>query len=967
MKQPTEQTYVALDLEMTGLDEDDEIIEIGAVKFQGETVLETFSQLIKPRAPLSLKITRITGISSDDLASAPRFSEVAPDLVRFLGNYPLVGHYVGNDMTLLQTHGIHVPQPIYDTFELATLLISRVPAYKLTTLTEFLGIPYQEAHRALNDADMTRQVFLRLLQQVDALNISDLAMVNRLMQQTAWPIASLFAEKERSKTRQAFAVDAPTPGGAKTSAEMPLWGKPTQRQEGADHRPLRPTGSTEPLNLNAIEAFFSPEGGMGRIFEGYEQRPQQVQMARAVGESFNTSETLLVEAGTGTGKSMAYLVPAAFFARHRGERVIVSTNTINLQDQLFFKDIPDLQRIMSKAERRSDGSPPFTAALLKGRSNYLCLRRYDGLLSEETLKPEEAQLLLKVQFWLPGTTSGDGSSEILMVGKERLAWSRINVPVDTCTGIHCPHFSECFFFKARREAETTHLVIVNHALLLSDLTIQYQVLPEYDHVIIDEAHNIETVATDQFSFAVDQAALLQFFDSLVLVGGGANPVSGLLSEIPAAFQERAEAIGEGPREVLQQTIEEMSAVLERAREATTKIFRGLNDFLREEIADQDQSYAFENLYDIRYRITPAVRQKPEWATVERTWDSLSDTLTRISEQLGRVETLLNDAEEYDLPKYEELLLRVQSLKRYATDVRVQMQHLMLGSEENIVWLSLNQVSAVLTIHAAPLGVDELLRTQLFEQKKTTILTSATLSVNGSFEFVRSRLGVVEPEELQLESPFNYEQQALIYIPNDIPEPTQRGYQEQMEAILIQLGIATGGRTLALFTSNSTLRKTIGGIQEMLEAEDIVVLGQGVDGSRRALLERFKDEPRTLLLGTSSFWEGVDIVGDTLSVLAITRLPFSVPSDPVFAARSEQFSNPFFQYTLPLSILRFKQGFGRLIRSKDDRGVVVVLDRRLLTKKYGSLFLQSLPPTCVREGPARYLSRLIPRFLAGHAS
>jgi DNA polymerase-3 subunit epsilon/ATP-dependent DNA helicase DinG len=991
-----ESIFVALDLEMTGLEVgEDEIIEVGAVKFQGREVLETFSSLVRPRRSLPLKITRITGINAADLAGAPSFNDIAPDLARFIKSYPLVGHSFDRDLGMLRAQGMSLPQTVYDTFALATLLLPRIVGYKLGSLAEHFGISHPDAHRALNDADVTRQVFLSLLDSIAALELPDLAEMIRLAEKIDWSLHELLGDIRRYRLKHAFAVDEPIraeqPDGAQEQDLGPLWGGDEtalaeHAARGDTHHPLKPTGTTAALDLERVAAFFAPDGAISRVFRAYEQRPQQVEMSRATAEAFNEGKVLLVEAGTGTGKSMAYLVPSALFAMQRGERVVISTNTINLQDQLYFKDIPDLQRIMQAAGRRAQSKPassngdsftveaevgpameptaePFTAALLKGRSNYLCLRRYRGLRSAENIQPDEARLLLKVQFWLPTTISGD-SSELLLTERERAAWSQVNVPADTCIGHHCPDFQRCFFFKARRKAESVHLLVVNHALLLADLVAQSRVLPPYDHLIIDEAHNLEEVATDQFSFAIDQALLLQFLDSLFLEGGE-KVVSGLLSELPARLREAA------PPPTLitavERAIGDMLPAIERSREATSACFHALVFFVNQEIETNESNYASERLYDVRLRLTPAMRRKAEWETVEHAWDNLSLSLAAIGDGLGKLEAILLELDADDIPDYNELLLRVQSVQRYATEVRVETGHIVFGDEEDIYWITQNRLRSTLTLHAAPLSVADMLQANLFEQKCTTALTSATLSIGDSLEFVKSRLGLADTEELVLESPFDYEQQALVFIPNDIPEPNQRGYQQGVEETLIQLGAATGGRTLALFTSNSAIRRTIEGIQEALEDQDIVVLGQGVDGSRKTLLERFKECPRTILLGTSSFWEGVDIVGDALSVLVIAKLPFSVPSDPIFAARSEQFTDPFLQYTVPQSILRFKQGFGRLIRSKEDRGVVVVLDKRLLTKKYGMLFLQSLPSTSVREGSMRQLPQVVARFLGQPAS
>lgn len=335
----------------------------------------------------------------------------------------------------------------------------------------------------------------------------------------------------------------------------------------------------------------------------------------------------------------------------------------------------------------------------------------------------------------------------------------------------------------------------------------------------------------------------------------------------------------------------------------------------------------------------------------------------IADGLGKLEALLGELKDAELLDYDALLLRVQSLRRFSEDVRTNMGYIILGgNDELITWLSHDRMRDTLVLSSAPLSVAELLRTNLFEQKASTILASATLSVAGDFEYVKERIGLHEPTELMLESPFDYTKQSLVYIPQDIPEPNQKGYQPALEEALIALCTATGGRTLVLFTANSALRQTYRAIQEPLEAQEIAVLGQGIDGSRRALLERFKESPRTVLLGTTSFWEGVDVVGDALSVLVIAKLPFSVPTDPIFAARSEGFADPFHEFGVPQSILRFKQGFGRLIRSKEDHGVVAVLDKRLLTKKYGQQFLDSLPHTLVRTGPIKQLPLLAARFL-----
>lgn len=951
--QGMDRIYVAIDVETTGLEPGvDEIIEVAAVRFQGDEVVETFQQLVKPRHSLPLKVARLTGITAEMVVDAPKFSSVAPELSRFVKSYPLVGHSVGFDLRMLQAQGMALPQPAYDTFELATLLMPKAPAYRLSAITAALGLQHDEAHRALSDAHATRMLFLHLLRRIDAMSLDEIAEIIRLTQRIEWRPRELFEEAQRAKARVVFIE--PRRAWPETSAGGDS--DDTQHTTLKTHIPLKPTGDDRPIDIAAVRQFFAPDGPLGQAFPGYEQRAQQVAMAQSVAAALNNGDALMVEAGTGTGKGLAYLVPAAMFAAQRGQRVVVSTNTINLQDQLYFKDIPALQGIMAGGSAGERGSPadppPFTAALLKGRGNYLCLKRYKDMRRDGRLLADDVRALLKVQLWLPTTATGD-KAELMFVEREGAAWGRISAAFEGCPGPKCADFNDCFYFKARKQAEAAHLVVVNHALLLADVIVETDVIPRYDHLVLDEAHNLEDVATDQFSFNVDQEGLIAFLDSLYQEGGQ-HIVGGLLSELPVVLQESAATKSDMERAGA--AAEQIRPAVTRARDAVYDCFNRLAAFvLREAEATQ---------YDSRLRITPAIRKREEWAAVERAWENLSLHLAAIGEGLGRLDALLSGMKDAELAEYESLLLRVQALARYATTARVNIGHIIVGGEEQLVtWITHDRQKDALTLSAAPLSVAELLRAGLFEQKNASVLTSATLSVAGGFGYVQERIGLGEPEELHLDSPFDYERQAFVYIPNDIPEPNQgHAYQRMVEETITALAQASEGRMLALFTSNSALKQTYRAIQEPLEDAGIAVLGQGLDGSRRSVLERFKEFPRTVLLGTTSFWEGVDVVGDALSVLVIAKLPFSVPNDPVFAARSEGLADSFNEYAVPQAILRFKQGFGRLIRSRDDRGVVAVLDKRLVSKKYGQLFLNSLPPAMVRSGSVKRLPELTARFL-----
>lgn len=936
--------FVAIDVETTGLEAGtDEIIEVAAVKFRETEVLETFQRLVRPRHSLPIKIAQLTGINADDLETALPFHHVAPDFVRFVKSYPIIGHSVGFDVRMLGAQGLKLAQTSYDTFELATLLLPGQPSYNLGALAASLNIPHPDAHRALADADVSRQLFVNLLQRIGRLDDATLNEIVSLSKMTEWSPRILFETIARE--RAFTALNRPLSAAANEPQSLGVaW-------RGV--KPLEPTNRSTTLDLEQVKTFFAPDGPLNQAFPGYEQRKEQLDMTLAVATAFNESSTLVVEAPTGTGKSMAYLVPAARFAAERGQRVVVSTNTINLQDQLFFKDIPALQHVIDTSVIRDTGVDvePFTAALLKGRGNYLCLYRY-GKLRRQEPTPEQARALIKIGLWAKDTQTGDRAELALDEGESRV-WSDVNVTVDTCTGPRCPEFERCFFFNARRSAEAAHLIVVNHALLLSDVRADNQVLPRYDHVIIDEAHHLEDVATDQLGWSLDQATLLHFFDEL-WHSGGVRLLSGILSELPNYFKNSAAT----PQDL--DRAEGFAAAIrpqvDRARQATYELWRQLRNCI--------ERLSKENGYEQRLRLTAQARKAPLWATTQQAWENVMLPLADIGKGLAALEGHIRTLEGAGLNEYDELLLRLGMMANWAIDTAIAGARVIYGDDEGIQWLAFDRQREILRLHDAPLHVGPLLESKLFAAKETVVLASATLSIDGSFDYVKQRLGLdaAPIDEIQLDSPFDYQRSTLLYLPNDMPEPSERTYQRALEDALIDLATATGGRMLALFTSNTALRQTYRAIQEPLEDQEIVVLGQGLDGSRRSLLQRFKEHPRAVLLGTSSFWEGVDIVGDALSVLVITKLPFAVPSDPVFAARSELFDDAFTSYAVPQSILKFKQGFGRLIRSKEDRGVVAVLDRRLLTKRYGKLFLGSLPHCTTQQGPLKNMPLAAARWL-----
>ncbi len=936
-------TYVSLDLETTGLDPDhDAIIEIGAVKFRDEKVLDTFSTLVRPDRAIPYRIERLTGIRQEDTDEAPSVSSSVEHLARFLEDYPIIGHNISFDLGFLRRRGLLLANESIDTFELAGIMVPHAARYSLSRLAEELGIPADGAHRALADAHTTRKLFLALLQRAARLDIDTIEEINGLVQGSKWPLARVFLDLARQKARTAFTGSIREQLAAKGALGEDVSGPIFAAI--AERAPLEPSLEPQPLDVASLAATFEEGGLIAQEFPGYEYRPQQVEMMLRVSEAFNEGQYLLVEAGTGTGKSLAYLLPAAHFAATNARHVVISTNTINLQDQLFLKDIPDLQRFLSFEVK---------AALLKGRANYLCPRRLAALRRKHDLTVDEIRVLAKILVWLPGTTTGD-RTELNLQGDENLIWSRLSAEDESCNPELCSHIGNCFFYRARQRADEAHLIVVNHSLLLSNVLSENRILPRYQHLIIDEAHHLEDVTTRQLSFEVSQARMLGLLSELSHKAG--NKTSGLLRELPGRL--RGSGVPARIQRELQEYLEQADQEVDQARRRVYNFFTALSLFL-------DEYQRAGSQYDQRIRLTDGLRVQPSWSDVEIAWDSLAEGLRGLEERLDYLYKNLTGLEDARIEEYDDLVHELSGKLHQVREVVDQTEAIIAQPvAEGIYWASIGAQDQTITLRAAPLDVGGELENRLYHDKECLILTSATLSAGSDCRYIRERLNLWAADELVIGSPFDFESSTLLYIPTDMPEPGQSYYQRSVEQVLSELGQATRGRTMVLFTSYSQLRSTYRAISRPLGEEGIAVLGQGIDGSRHNLLSNLKANPETVILGTRSYWEGVDVVGEALSCLAIARLPFPVPDDPIFAARSETFDDPFNQFAVPQAILRFRQGFGRLIRSKTDRGVVVLLDKRVLTRSYGGAFLEAIPTCTVRQGSIQDLPLAAARWIAG---
>ncbi len=721
------------------------------------------------------------------------------------------------------------------------------------------------------------------------------------------------------------------------------------------------------IALETIGEMLGPDGVVAKQLPDFEERPEQLRMAFAVAEAFNRGQLAIVEAGTGTGKSLAYLVPALLWARTNNERVVVSTRTINLQEQLIRKDLPFLQRA-TKIE--------FRAVLVKGRSNYLCWRRSEnagrelGLFDQEQV--DEIQQILK---WAETTT--DGSKEDLSFIPSYQAWEEVCCEADQCARVRCQHYSRCFFHKARRQAARADILVVNHALLLSDLALRQQtsnysataVLPPFERVILDEAHHLEDVATSYFS-----AQITRFTFSRVLnrlrhprkTNQGLLPR--LLDQLSQQLPESEDDLYRTLHEQIEALISKRQQLLELALEELQSIGEELPGALGKHVSSK---------FELKHRVLPDFLETPIWQQICQRVETLRLASHELAEALLGLIKAADALPEEVADKLNSSLVDLRGIAGRLEGIAADLGSFQAAADNSCVWLEIREgrigrgKGLITSLCQAPLEVADSLNKALYERFRTLVMTSATLTVAGAFGYYHSRVGLdrVEPGrliELSLDSPFDYQQQALVAVPSDLPEPGKPGFTEAVRDAVEKAVLASGGRSFVLFTSYALLRQVHEELAPVLEAQRLRCLRQGAE-NRHRLLKRFAEDESSILFGTDSFWEGVDVPGRSLEQVIIARLPFKVPTEPVLEARAQAIEarggDSFMEYTVPQAVIRFKQGFGRLIRHRNDRGVVLILDTRVVRRGYGRMFLRSLPPARVVKGPSEQVFTEIGRFFS----
>jgi predicted DnaQ family exonuclease/DinG family helicase len=912
-------SFVALDIETTGLDfKLNEIIEIGAVKYIENQKKDTFSCFIQIDKKLPLFIKQLTHITDEMLQTGISLNEALTSLHSFVEDLPVICHNSSFDMGFINTKLSHLHLPAiknyqFDTVELARIYLPFIADHKLITVCHFFSISLANAHRAIYDAEATALVYqklLELIQQMIPLKINyflwELAKMAKLSTDLDFFLQNVVEQQKKfallSKTKPFFSV----------SGNNYILHKPEQ---------------TETYTISQV---FDKEGVFARKFKEYEIREGQIQMAEAVLHHFQQEEFLLVEAGTGVGKSFAYLIPALLLAEKSKEKVVISTNTKNLQEQLFNKDIPFVKECLSI---------PFSAVLLKGRRNYLCEKKWLERTMDfaKLFSPTDAKAFMNLVVWKEYTKTGDIAENSSFNEKTFASvWKELAADRHFCRGKKCGHFQQCYLMDIRKKTESSSLVIINHHLLLADLKKEKSTLGNVKYLIIDEAHNLPELVPNEMGLSFGYTDFSTFFSYLYNKKGRYQ--SGSLVKLKTDMTKSA--IQTSTKESFLLKIEESFSKIDEMKTLLKDFFQKINQLVKEK--GSYGKFRIRNFDDFPFFMQTI-------SNIIEMWSGFSDLIVSFQQQLKALSA--NIVMDYDV-NLDNLSQTIQRMEEFQEQLlSIYNPNLKDFSFWFSNFLTADEDFPAGVINYAPLHFQQILNDTLYQQFSSIVFTSATIAIRDKFTYFSQRMGLDwldmdKVQELVVPSPFDFENQAQIIATTMLPAPQDKYFSQQSLALIKQVVELSKAGTMVLFTSYKDLNLAYDYLSEPFYQQDILLLAQGKGRSRSVLLNEFKSNRKSVLLGTSSFWEGVDIPGEALSLLILYKLPFLVPSEPIVEAYLESLEaerkNSFMHYMMPTALLKYRQGFGRLIRNKTDRGMVIVLDNRIKTKKYGHYFMEIVP-------------------------
>jgi len=933
--------FVVFDLETTGLNQElDEIIEIGAVLYKEGKEISRFNTFVKPARPVPTFIKQLTNITDSQLNSGVRVKEAIIEFSKFAKDSTLVGHNVLFDAGFMNTAFSATALPaltnsLCDTAEISRIYLPFIKDHKLGTVAEFFKITSSGAHRAIHDAETTAIVYISLLEFIfDHVPLSLNNKIVELSHHANSKTDSFTIIQRLADIQRKYALVK------NNSTELEKY---FQSINYVGHK-------AEIRNELSLREIFADGGMFMQKFPDYEIREGQIEMAENVLNTLEKEEMLMVEAGTGVGKSLAYLIPAIMFTNLRNYRAIISTNTKNLQEQLFYKDLPAIEEYTHLS---------FEAVLLKGRDNYLCEKKWLEITFdiETKLSSYEAAELTKLVIWKAYTKTGDiEENSSFSRSKNSFLWKKICADRHFCSGKKCPHFNNCYLMQLRKRSESANIVIVNHSLMISDMINEMTTLGKYDYLIIDEAHNLPAIASSYLGISVGYNDIMIIINQMYNSRG--NFLSGIIIHLKAAVTKST--FESKLKEQMLSKIEEILTEIPDFQSKMQERFKEVGSIVREK-----GSYG-----KIR------IKSYLDYPFLQRLIKEIDSELNSFYGKLVRIRDLLDRIERSYFPDLEKQIENIDGLCQGFIELSIKTSVLVEPDFiNNAYWLSASEYDEEKIpsgiINFAPLDIKDIFRKCLYDNTKSIIFTSATLAIRGVFKFFSSRLGLdlikdKKVHELVVPSPFDYNKQVRVVAASFLPLPTDKKFFPfQSVSIIRQLIKSIKKGTLVLFTSYADLNSVYESISEDCYGDNVLLLAQGKGTSRNSMLNEFKSDGAAVLLGTNSFWEGIDVKGESLSLLIIYKLPFLVPGDPIVEAYLNKLEaegkDSFNYYMLPNALLRFKQGFGRLIRSKKDRGAVIILDNRIDRKEYGHYFKKTLPTNTVSASSEMQLFNLIEQW------